>query len=41
MNVLKHNGSTAKARDRMLTFSEYNEALKLPEVEEWERRYLR
>lgn len=41
LNVLKHNGSTAKARDRMLTFSEYNEALKLPEVEEWERRYLR
>ena len=41
LSVLKRDGSTAKARDRMLTFREYNEALKLPEVEEWERRYLR
>ncbi len=41
LSVLKRDGSTAKVRDRMLTFREYNEALKLPEVEEWERRYLR
>jgi len=41
LNVLKHDGSTAKARDRMLTFKEYNEALGLKEVEEWERRYMR
>jgi len=41
LSVLKRDGSTAKARDRMLTFREYNEALKLPEVEEWERRFLR
>jgi len=41
LSVLKHDGSTAKARDRMLTFKEYNEALKLSEVEEWEQRFLR
>lgn len=41
LKVLKHDGSTANARDRMLTFKEYNEALKLSEVEEWEQRYLR
>ncbi|MBI3936557.1 MAG: oxaloacetate decarboxylase [Betaproteobacteria bacterium] len=38
--VLKRDGSTRNARDRMLTFREYNKALKLPEVEEWERRFL-
>ena len=41
LSVLKRDGSTVKARDHMLTFSEYNQALKLSEVEEWERRYLR
>ncbi len=41
LNVLKRDGSTKQARDRMLTFKEYNEVLKLPEIEEWERRYLR
>jgi len=41
LKVLKHDGNTAKARDRMLTFKEYNEALGLEEVEEWERRFLR
>jgi carboxyvinyl-carboxyphosphonate phosphorylmutase len=41
LNVLKHDGSTGKARDRMLTFKEYNEALGLKEVEEWEQRFLR
>lgn len=41
LNVLKHDGSTGKVRDRMLTFKEYNEALGLKEVEEWERRFLR
>jgi 2,3-dimethylmalate lyase len=40
LKVLKRDGSTAKARDRMLTFKEYNDALKLSEVEEWERKYL-
>ncbi|MBX9813060.1 MAG: isocitrate lyase/phosphoenolpyruvate mutase family protein [Burkholderiales bacterium] len=40
LKVLKRDGNTGKARDRMLTFKEYNEALKLPEIEEWERKYL-
>ena len=41
LGTLKQDGSTRAARNRMLTFREYNEALKLSEVEEWERRYLR
>ena len=40
LGVLKRDGSTRTARERMLTFREYNEALKLPDVEEWERRFL-
>ncbi len=40
LNILKRDGSTRQARERMLTFKEYNEALKLTEVEEWERKYL-
>jgi 2-methylisocitrate lyase-like PEP mutase family enzyme len=40
LGVLKRDGSTRKARERMLTFKEYNEALKLSDVEEWERRFL-
>lgn len=40
LNVLKRDGTTRQARDRMLTFKEYNDALKLPEIEEWEKRYL-
>lgn len=40
LQVLKRDGSTANARDRMLTFKEYNDALKLSEVEEWEQKYL-
>ena len=40
LGVLKRDGSTKKARERMLTFKEYNEALKLSDVEDWERRYL-
>lgn len=40
LNVLKRDGSTRQARERMLTFKEYNDALKLPEVEEWEKKYL-
>ena len=41
LNVLKRDGSTKQARDRMLSFKEYNDALGLPEVEEWEERYLK
>lgn len=40
LKVLKRDGNTRKARNRMLTFKEYNEALKLSEIEEWERKYL-
>jgi 2-methylisocitrate lyase-like PEP mutase family enzyme len=40
LRVLKRDGNTKKARERMLTFKEYNEALKLPDVEAWEKRFL-
>ena len=40
LRVLKRDGSTKKARERMLTFKEYNEALKLTDVEDWEKRFL-
>jgi 2-methylisocitrate lyase-like PEP mutase family enzyme len=40
LRILRTDGSTRAARERMLTFMEYNEALKLPEIEDWERRYL-
>ncbi|MGH8642470.1 MAG: isocitrate lyase/PEP mutase family protein [Burkholderiales bacterium] len=39
--VLKKDGNTKAARDRMLGMREYNEALKLDEIEQWEERYLR
>lgn len=41
LGVLKRDGTTATARERMLTFQEYNDALGLREVEDWESRYLR
>lgn len=40
LRVLQRDGNTTKARDRMLTFQEYNDTLKLPEIEGWERRFL-
>jgi len=39
--VLRKDGNTGALRDRMLSLKEYNEALKLDEVEEWERKYLK
>lgn len=39
--ALKRDGNTRKARDRMLSLKEYNDALKLAEIEEWENRYLK
>jgi 2-methylisocitrate lyase-like PEP mutase family enzyme len=39
--VLKQDGNTGALRGRMLGLKEYNEALKLDEVEEWEKKYLR
>lgn len=40
LGVLKRDGTTKQARSRMLDFREYNEALKLSDVEEWERKFL-
>ena len=40
LGTLKRDGSTRKARERMLTFREYNEVLGLSDVEEWEKKYL-
>jgi 2-methylisocitrate lyase-like PEP mutase family enzyme len=39
--VLKKDGNTRAVRGRTLGLKEYNEVLKLDEVEEWERRYLK
>jgi len=39
--VLKKDGNTGALRNRMLSLKEYNEALKLDEVEEWEKKFLR
>lgn len=38
---LKRDGNLQSMRGRMLGLKEYNEALRLQEVEEWERRFLR
>ena len=40
INALKRDGNTKAVRDRMLTMKEYNEVLKLSDVEEWEKKYL-
>ena len=40
LRALKGDGTTSKARGRMLSFGEYNEALGISDVEEWERKYL-
>jgi carboxyvinyl-carboxyphosphonate phosphorylmutase len=40
LGTLKRDGTTKKARERMLTFREYNEVLGLSVVEEWEKRFL-
>ena len=39
--VLKKDGNTGALRNRMLSLKAYNEALKLDEVEEWEKKFLR
>jgi 2-methylisocitrate lyase-like PEP mutase family enzyme len=39
--VLKKDGNTGALRGRMLGLREYNDALGLGEVEEWERKYLK
>jgi methylisocitrate lyase len=40
LGVLKVHGSTKLARSRMLSFKDYNDALKLNEVEAWEKAYM-
>src|SRR5690606_29257444 len=40
LGALKQDGNTKKARARMLSFKEYNEALGLSEIEAWEKRFL-
>ncbi|MDH4292996.1 MAG: carboxyvinyl-carboxyphosphonate phosphorylmutase, partial [Betaproteobacteria bacterium] len=40
LGTLKRDGSTKGVRDRMLSLQEYNEALGLARVEEWEKRYM-
>jgi 2-methylisocitrate lyase-like PEP mutase family enzyme len=40
LGALKRDGSTKNARERMLNFREYNEALGLADVEAWEKRFL-
>ena len=39
--VLKQDGNTGALRNRMLGLKEYNAALKLDEIEEWEKKYLK
>ena len=40
LGALKRDGTTSAVRERMLTMSEYNQALGLADVEAWEREYL-
>jgi 2-methylisocitrate lyase-like PEP mutase family enzyme len=37
--ALKRDGNTKAMRERMLSVQEYNAALKLSEIEDWERKY--
>lgn len=40
LGALRRDGSTRAARDRMLTGKEYNEVLRLAEIEAWEKKFL-
>ena len=40
LGTLKRDGSTKAARERMLSFKEYNEVLDLADVEAWEKRFM-
>jgi 2-methylisocitrate lyase-like PEP mutase family enzyme len=40
LDTLKRDGGTQAARARMLGFKEYNEVLKLSDIEQWEKKYL-
>jgi 2,3-dimethylmalate lyase len=41
LRALKKDGHARAVRDRMLSIKEYNDVLGLPEVEQWEQKYLR
>ncbi len=41
LGILRRDGSTKNARDRMLTFAEYNDVLGLRDVEDWESKFLK
>ena len=41
LGTLKKEGNTRSLRGRMLSLKEYNDALKLDEIEAWEKQYLR
>ena len=41
LSGLKRDGNMKSVRGRMLSLKEYNEALKLDEVEQWEKKYLK
>ncbi len=41
LGALKRDGTTRAVRERMFTMPEYNQALGLHEIEDWEKRYLR
>ena len=40
LGALKRDGSTRAVRDRMLSMQEYNQALDIADVEDWEKKYL-
>ena len=40
LGALKRDGSTRAVRDRMLSMQEYNQALNIADVEDWEKKYL-
>ena len=41
LGALKRDGNTRAVRSRMLGIQEYNQALGLSDIEEWERKYVR
>ncbi|MBI2293505.1 MAG: oxaloacetate decarboxylase [Betaproteobacteria bacterium] len=41
LGALKRDGNTRAVRSRMLGIQEYNQALGLPDIEQWEQKYLR
>ena len=40
LGALKRDGSTRAVRERMLSMQEYNQALNITDVENWEKKYL-